>query len=181
MQGAFEHMAWYAIHVRTGSEDKVCEEIRKQLARVGFSEEYQLLVPKRKLQEKRQGEWNEVVRTMFPGYVLVESEDVRGLARETRKCKGVLRYLESEGKFQEVNLEEIAQIVFMTGEKGIIGISEISFSEEGLFTVISGPLKGYERIIKKIDKRKQRAIIHFLLCDQAHLMHVSITIVSKRN
>jgi len=170
-------MAWHAIHVRTGNEDKVCEEIRKQLTRVGYAEEYQLLVPKRTLQEKRQGEWSEVVRIMFPGYVLVETDEIRKLAQETRRCEGVYRYLENEGEFQKVKLEEIAQIVYMTGDDGMIGTSEIAFEEKGSFEVIRGPLKGYEGCIKKLDRHKLRATVEFDFGDRVHEVGLGISVV----
>jgi len=170
-------MSWYALHVTTGREDGICEEIRKQAALAGYKAEYKLLVPKRKLPEKRDGVYVEVLRTMFPGYVLVEPDEIRELAKITRKCKGIFRFLQSEGEFQEIRLEEISAIVYMTDEAGVIGASEV-IAEGGCIEVVNGPLKGYEGWIKKIDKYRQRAKVEFLFDGERHLIDLAIRSVS---
>jgi transcriptional antiterminator NusG len=172
---SLEHMAWYAIHVRTGREDAVCEEIRKQAALVGYSAEFELLVPKRKLQERRQGEFVEVIRTMFPGYVLVQSEDIRGIAEVTRRGKGIIRFLQNEDDFQEIRLEEISMIVYMTDEAGVIGVSE-ALVEGNMIQVVSGPLKGHEGLIKKIDKHHRRAKVEFWLDGRRRLIDLAVEV-----
>ncbi|MDR1464343.1 MAG: antiterminator LoaP [Oscillospiraceae bacterium] len=168
-------MAWYAIHVRTGQEDAVCGEIRRHLCLLGYAEAYRLLVPKRKLLEPHQGEFIEVIRTMFPSYVLVESEDIRGFAKETVPCNGIFRFLEHDGLFEEILLEEIAQIIYMTDEAGVIGASE-TIAEGVWVEVVSGPLKGFEGQIRKIDKHKRRAKVLFKFDGREHLIDLCVTI-----
>jgi len=172
-------MAWYAIHVRTGREDAVCEEIRKQVALLGYNAEYELLVPKRKLQERRQGEFVEVIRTMFPGYVLAQSEDIREFANVVTRGKGIFRFLQNEGEFQEIRLEEISAIVYMTDEAGVIGPSE-ALLEGDLITVVSGPLKGCEGLIKKIDKHHRRAKVEFWLDGRRHQIDLAVIVCSSQ-
>ena len=169
-------MSWYAIHVATGKEEAVCEEIRKQTALTGYETDYKLLVPKRKLPEKRDGVYVEVLRIMFPGYVLVESEEIQEFAEISQKCKGIFRFLQSEDEFQEVRLEEISAIVYMTDEAGVIGTSEV-IAEGGFIEVVSGPLKGYEGRIKKIDKYRRRAKVEFLFEGGRHLIDLGINVL----
>ena len=168
-------MAWHAIHVKTGREDAACEEIRKQAALLGYSAEHELLVPKRKLQERHQGEFVEVIRTMFPGYVLARSEDIEEFAEVAIRSKNVIRLLQAEGEFQEVRLEEISAIVYMTDEAGVIGRSEVLL-EGDLITVVSGPLKGHEGLIKKIDKHHHRAKVEFWLDGGRHLIDLTVDV-----
>ena len=182
-QGGIECMAWYAVHVRIGNEDEVCEKIRKKLANAGYDKAYRLLVPKRKLLERHNGLFVEMVRTMFPGYVLVESEDIRGVAKLTKSCKGIFRYLESEGEFQEIRLEEVSAIVYMTDEAGVIGSSEVLL-EGDVIEVTNGPLRGYEGLIKRIDKHHRRASVLFFLDGRQHFISLAVSIQSdetKRN
>jgi len=168
-------MGWYAIHVRTGREDVICEEIRKQVTLMGYSAEYELLVPKRKLQERHQGEFVEVIRTMFPGYVLAQSEDIQEFAKIVTRGKGIFRFLQTEGEFQEVRLEEIATIVSMTDDAGVIGTSEIR-AEGDIITVASGPLKGYEGLIRRIDKHHRRIKVEFLLDNRKYLIDLAANV-----
>jgi len=168
-------MAWYAIHVRTGREDAVCGEIRKQAALVGYDADFELLVPKRKLHERHQGMFVEVIRTMFPGYVLVQSGDIHKLVEAVVRSKGIIRFLQSEGEFQEARLEEIAAIVYMTDKAGVIGLSEVLLEGDPI-TVVSGPLKGYEGSIKKIDKHHHRAKVEFWLGCRRHLIDLAVEV-----
>jgi len=169
-------MSWYAIHVRTGREDAMCDRIRKQAAIMGYNIGFELLVPKRKLKERHQGECVEVIRTMFPGYVLVQSDEIRELAILTKHCEGLFRYLENEGEPQEIKLEEILAIACMTDEFGVIGTSKMQI-ESGIAQVVSGPLKGNERLIVKLDKHKQRAKVSFLLNGKTYLIDLGVTII----
>jgi transcriptional antiterminator NusG len=167
-------MAWYAIHVKTSRENAVCEAIRKQAVLAGYAAEYKLLVPKRKLPEKREGVYVEVLRIMFPGYVLVESEEIQEFAKIVTKAKGIFRFLQSEGEFQKIRLEEISAIVYMTDETDVIGASKV-IAEGGYIEVVSGPLKGYEGKIKRIDKHRRRAKVEFLFDGDKHLIDLGIT------
>jgi transcription antitermination factor NusG len=102
-------MAWYSIHVMTGREDIVCEGIREHLEKEGYAEPYKLFVVKRELLERRCGEYATVFKVMFPGYVLVESEDIQNLVNLTQNHKGVFRYLTNGSDFSEVDQWEMAK------------------------------------------------------------------------
>jgi transcriptional antiterminator NusG len=156
-QRRVEHMAWYAIHVATGREDAVCEEIRREVDTVGYDKDYRLFVPKRKLLETKEGETHEVLRTMFSGYVLVQTDEVREFAKIALKAKGIFRFLENDGMVQEIQVEEIALVLQMVEDDDVIGVSEIETDEFGFLRVISGPLKGLEGQIRKVDKYRHRA------------------------
>jgi len=166
-------MGWYAIHVRTGSEDAVCETIRQQVARMGYVGEFELLVPKRKLQERHQGKFIEVVRTMFPGYVLVQSEEIRELAEVAARAKGILRFLQNEGEFQEVNPAEIIAVLELVNDEGLIECSVVEI-EDGLVRVVSGPLKGHEGWIRKVDLHHRRVQVKFLFSNERYLIDLEI-------
>ena len=112
---------------------------------------------------------------MFPGYVLVESEEIIKLAEIVRNCKGLFRFLKNESEFQEIRLEEILAIVYMTDEVGVIGISEV-IAKGSFIEVVNGPLKGYEGLIRKVDKRHRRAKVEFLFEGGRHLIDLGVYI-----
>ena len=113
---------------------------------------------------------------MFPGYVLVQSEAIRDLVSLTRNCNDIYRYLESEGEFQKVPIEEIAMILQMINNEGIIDVSEICV-EDGWYEVISGPLKGLEGKIQKLDKYRHRAKIQFMF--NGEIRYIALSIKSR--
>jgi len=57
---------WYALFVTTGDEDKVKERIHFRM-----KDEIKALVPKRRMRERKEGKWDDKIRTLFPGYVLL--------------------------------------------------------------------------------------------------------------
>jgi hypothetical protein len=54
--------------------------------------------------------------------------------------KGVFRYLTSEGMFQEVARREMAQMICLTNNQGLIEISDV-YRDEDHILVLSGILK----------------------------------------
>lgn len=171
-------MRWYAIFVQTGKEDEVCIRIKEMLEYSGYEKNFELLVPKRKIKERRKGVFTEVKTSLFPGYVLISSDDILEIFHRTKKCNFLYRFLRIGETFEEIRLEEISNIIYMADEDGVIGISDI-FVENDMIKVLSGPLCNYTGVIKKIDKHKRRAKVVFKFSGQDHLIDVSINIIKK--
>ena len=61
-------MKWYALFVETGQEERL-----KQLINTVYpDEDIKILIPKRKLKERRQGKTHEVVKKLFPDTFLLK-------------------------------------------------------------------------------------------------------------
>jgi transcriptional antiterminator NusG len=148
---------------------------------VGYDKDYCLFVPKRKLLETKDGETHEVLRTMFLGYVLVESDEVREFAKIALKAKGIFRFLENGGVVQEIQVEEIALVLQMVSDDDVIGVSEIETDEFGFLRVISGPLKGLEGQIRKVDKYRHRAKVEVWLGGQKRLVGLGVQVAIKKS
>lgn len=171
-------MSWYAICVKTGYEDDFCrytDIIRDQR----YAEiEYTLLVPKRKIFERKQGIWREVVKTMFPGYVLLETDLIQDFFLHSRNSPHVIRFLRENSHFLEVKKDEIEQILRLADYQGLIEISK-AFVENERVRITEGPLLGREGIIKKIDKRKGRAKVKFTINQKVFLIDLGIEFMKK--
>jgi transcriptional antiterminator NusG len=171
-------MPWYALHVMTGREDIVCEKIRTYLDCVKYADSYKFFVVKREILERRQGIYSTVLRVMFPGYVLVESEDVLNLAWITKVCRGVFRYLTREGEFQEVAAQEMAQIICLTNEEGLIGISDV-YREGDSILPLGGPLKDCWGRVLKFDTYNRRAKVEFVFDGKTYAVGLGVRVVEK--
>lgn len=57
---------WYALYVAGGTEDKVKSILKQQMP------EFEFLVYRRKLRERKDGKWQMIERKMFPGYILMK-------------------------------------------------------------------------------------------------------------
>jgi transcription termination/antitermination protein NusG len=163
---------WYALFVLTGEEDKVKKrlEYRFRYSKLKF------IVPKRKLMERKEGKWEEKVRTIFPGYILVNGyigvEDYYFLVG----IPGLLRVLKDTCEPLEIPEQDIAVLKKLICNSDIIEHSSV-LVESGKVVVVDGPLLGLEGLIQSIDKRKGRARVRLNFACEPRLVDLSIFII----
>lgn len=191
-------MSWYVLSVETGKENLVQTFIHKRFDESVIS----AVVPKRRLQEQRQGQACMVCRTMFPGYVFVNTKmniqtyyELKGIPR----CYRLLNrfnnhYLRTQRSgltgngggaedtaesfmFSKVDDDEMAPILQLIGSDDVIDFSTL-YVENAKVTVCNGPLKGLEGLIKKIDKRKKRARIVLRFMGQDQTLDIGIEMLA---
>lgn len=184
-------MKWYALFVETGKEDIVRSAIQQQFD----SSIVMPIVPKRRLREKRDGVFYEINRILFPGYVFIKAQmsvdTYYGLKKIPRCYKLLNKYKYDEqytGKSEEANAaptslfsqideEEMTLITQLMDHDEIINYS-VLYVENARSQVRSGPLKGKEGMIKKIDKRKKRARIVLELMGKSIEVDVGVEVLS---
>ena len=185
----FQH--WYAIFVWSGEEDKVRRLLERKLSDKGIAA--QLFVPKIRrdlpadlrlklgLKEKPDPNEKERDKLMFQGYVLVGTDDIKGVFDVADGWKNVLRFLrEPDGEFHEIDQEEILWIVSIADEDGIIGVSEVCFDEDNRIVALSGPLKGKDNRVTKFDRKGSCAMVEFVIGDKRHEVWLGVRVVEGR-
>lgn len=171
-------MSWYALYVKTGYEEDVCHYIDKVKEYLLEDVKYNLLVPKRKIYERKQGVKNEVIKKMFPGYVLIETDNIIKFYSRAKGSPHIINFLRENDYFHEIRLDEIRQILHMIDHKGLIDVS-LAYVVNDKISISDGPLLGQEGIIKKIDKRKGRAKVEFIINNNSLLIDLGIDIIQK--
>jgi transcriptional antiterminator NusG len=147
-------MPLFALQVWTGEEERFLSQAQKRLGEA----EVRFYWPRRNLRIKRRGVWKESLAPIFPGYLFVKSDEIdASLYHALRAVPGFIRFLLSNDHI--VPLEEKDQKLlshfFAFGE--IIDKSIVYFDENRRIRILSGPLKGLEGLIIKVDRRKGRA------------------------
>lgn len=168
-------MGWHVIFVKTGKEDAVCMQMKNLLKNYT---DYELLVPKRKLMENHKGIFVETIKTMFPGYILIKTDNVWDIFDKTRNISSLYRFLKNNIEMQEIRMEEIADLFCMIDNKGIVGISDI-FVENDRIIVTKGPLMNYNGYVKKVDRRNHRVKVLFLFNGESHYIDISVNLIKK--
>ena len=80
---------WYVLHVRTGREMDVKQELLRK--------DYGAAVPTEIKTERRSGNWTQCERTLIPGYVFVEAAITDADYYNIRGIPGVIRFLSTDG------------------------------------------------------------------------------------
>ncbi|PWU67368.1 antiterminator LoaP [Gracilibacillus dipsosauri] len=176
-------MDWYALFVESGKE----EEVQKNLKLNFDNTILDSVIPKRKIPERRSGKVYHVKRYLFPGYVLVKTNMNSYIYHKIKKIPNFYRlvnrggyYSKNTGEtFTKIDEEEIIPLLKLLSKDDIIDFSKV-YIENSKVLVKSGPLKGMEGIIRKIDKRKNRAKILLNFMGREKTIDVGIEVLSNQ-
>jgi len=144
-------MHWYALFVKTGEEDT----LKKFIEILMPPDQLKILIPKRKIRERKQGKVYEKIKTLLPGYVLIYANMDVGFYYRLRSMPHLLTILKDKYEPIQIRDEEISVILALTNKGDVIGFSQI-YKEGDIIKVKKGPLVGLEGIIESYDHRKQR-------------------------
>ena len=168
-------MQWYALFVKTGEE----EVMRKYLETLLPYADMKILIPKRKLQERRMGKVRKVIRTLLPGYVLIKTEMDVGIYHQLKQMPGLLRILRDESEPSCIPEHEIATILALTSQSDVIEFSEV-YKEGDRIKVWAGPMEGHEGIIESYNHRKKRLKIRLEILGQVKKVDLGAELVEKK-
>jgi transcriptional antiterminator NusG len=167
-------MNWYALFVKTGEE----ELTRKYLETILPHADMKILIPKRKLKERRRGQIVECIRTLLPGYVLIKADMDNDLYYQLKSIPGLLRILKDEKEPVPIPEHEIAVILALTTNSDVIEFSEI-YKKGDRIKVCKGPMVGLEGIIDSYDHRKKRLKIRLEILGQVKKVDIGAELVHK--
>lgn len=162
---------WYAIQTFNGKEEKVRSYLINNIGN------YETLLPKRKLEIRRQGKYYMEEKSVYPGYFFVNGIDDK-IINELREAIGFVKVLWENSKPTPIPEDEMQFVFNITKDGEIIGFS-YGVKDGEKVRIVSGPLMHFEGIIKKIDRRKKRATIELELLNRTMLVNVGLEIVDK--
>lgn len=163
---------WHALFVETGEEDKVKERLLYRFR----DNNLRIIVPKRKLRERKNGKWETRIRTLFPGYILLNGCVSLDEYHLFKGVPGLIKPLTDTSGLLCIEEHEISVISRLICNDEIIGPSSV-FMEGGCVVVIDGPLLGMDGLIESIDRRKGRAKVRINFIGEPRLVELSISMV----
>lgn len=144
---------WYAIHTYSGYEEKVADSIRQRINAVDMADKiFDVMVPKEKQIQIKNGKRKVIEAKIFQGYVLVEMKLTDETWYIVRNTPGVTGFVGSGTEPTPVSEPEIAKI------KKRMGVEDpkhhIDYSEGEVVSITDGPFKGFDGAISEIDTSK---------------------------
>lgn len=144
---------WYAIHTYSGYEEKVAVSIRQRAESLDMADKiFEVLVPKEKMIEIKNGKRKVVEKRIFQGYVLVHmklTEDAWYIVRNTPNVTGFVGTGIDPTPISEDELEKIHKRMGLDQPK-----HKIDLKEGEVVSIIDGPFKGFDGSINEIDETK---------------------------
>ena len=144
---------WYAIHTYSGYEEKVAVSIKQRADSLDMADKiFDVMVPKEKQIEIKNGKRKVVEKRIFPGYVLVEmklSEDAWYIVRNTPNVTGFVGSGDTPTPVSEEEMTKIKKRMGVDTPK-----HKIDFSVGEVVSIIDGPFKGFDGTINEIDTQK---------------------------
>jgi transcriptional antiterminator NusG len=144
---------WYAIHTYSGYEEKVAESIRQRADSLDMRDKiFQILVPKEKMIEVKNGKRKVVEKRIFQGYVMVQmkmSEDAWYIVRNTPSVTG---FVGSGSEPTPIAADEMEKIMKRMGRDE--PKHKIDYRLGEVVNIIDGPFKGFDGTINEIDVSK---------------------------
>jgi transcription termination/antitermination protein NusG len=144
---------WYAIHTYSGYEEKVAESIRQRAESLDMKDKIiQVLVPKEKMIEIKNGKRRVVEKRIFQGYVLVQmrlSEDAWYIVRNTPSVTGFVGSGTDPTPIEQDEIEKIQKRMGLEQPK-----HKIDYNLGDVVSITDGPFKGFDGTINEIDAQK---------------------------
>ena len=167
-------VGWHVLQVVPGQEQSMAERaaslVGPELLSACSPLSYQLL-------KKQQGTWRLVTEVMFPGYVFLATGDIDAVRERLKLSTSFARLLGAGDAIFSLTPEESAFVSEFGGAGHVVGMSE-GVIEDGRTVVRSGPLRGREGLIRKIDRHKRVAYLDVGLLDQVRV-RVGLEITRK--
>jgi transcriptional antiterminator NusG len=162
---------WYALFCKTGDEENVKLRLEYRLG-----DRFKVIVPKRRLRERKNGQWHFVTRTFFPGYVLVHGNMDAYEYYEFKGVPGLLKLLRSGEDFTKIEPYEMEVLGRLISNDEIIGFSRL-LVEGKKITVVDGPLVSMEGYIESINHRKGRAKVRLNFLGEPRSVELGVEII----
>lgn len=144
---------WYAIHTYSGYEEKVAESIRQRAESLDMNDKiYQVLVPKEKMIEVKNGKRKVVEKRIFQGYVLVQLKMTEDAWYIVRNTPGVTGFVGSGTDPTPISTDEIEKIMKRMGRAE--PKHKIDYAIGEVVNITDGPFKGFDGSINEVDEAK---------------------------
>ena len=166
---------WYVIQTLKGKEYAVADEVARNVAVdgenvfvLGYEKEYRI-----------KGQWIKEQKPFFPGYIFVELEEADAGYFDRRLRRNKHKLMEVDGVITPIYPEEQEYLMRLGGEDHIIRHSE-GFRVEDRVMITSGPFKGYNGEIRKLDRHHRSAVISIPLLGRDMEVEIDLEIVESK-
>lgn len=166
---------WYVIQTSTGKEEKIKQECEQRISKDVLS---RCVLPMYEEKTRYKGQWHIQKKKLFPGYLFLISDDLDELHEQLKKVDAMTKLLGTGDDVIPLTQNEIDFLIRFAGDEELVKMSEGIIVGDKV-TILSGPLKGMESTIQKIDRHKRKAWLNLEMFGRMQLVEVGVEIVKK--
>lgn len=154
---------WYVLHVRTGSELDIAEQLRKR----GFS----AVVPTENRVIRKGGKWTQKIYIVFAGYVFIYMDYSWSKYYAMSGIYGIIKILgggQNPTPLSKSETEFILKLSELLAQPSVL-----KFKDDNSYEVISGFLADYTDNITKVERRYKKATVKVTVAGEEKEIKVS--------
>ncbi|MCA7121079.1 MAG: transcription termination/antitermination protein NusG [Acidibrevibacterium sp.] len=171
---------WYVVHVYSGFEKKIAQQIKEQAAQKGLADQFgDILVPAEEVVELRRGQKVNAERKFFPGYVLVHMEltdEAWHLVKDTPKVTG---FLGGRQRPSPISDAEAERVMNQTKEGAEHPRPAVLFEVGENVRVAEGPFTSFNGTVEEVDEEKGRVKVSVSIFGRATPVDLEYSQVEK--
>ena len=148
---------WYVVHVFSGSEKKVCQNIEEQIISKDMGSLIEeVLVPTEEVVEIRRGAKVQSEKKFFPGYILIKMEMTDETWHLIKAQPKVTGFLGGKGKPVAISETEANRLIDQISEGIDRPRSSVVYEIGEEVRVSDGPFQSFNGLVEEIDEDKSR-------------------------
>lgn len=144
---------WYVIHTYSGYEERVTDNLKQRIKSLRMEDKiFDVIVPKEKTIEIRNGRRRTVEKRIFPGYVMVEmvvTDESWYVVRNTPQVTGFVGSGTTPIPMSETEVSTIQKRMGLEEPK-----FKIDLVPSDLVSIVDGPFKGFDGTVDNVDQEK---------------------------
>ena len=148
---------WYVVHVFSGSEKKVCQNIEEQIISKDMGSLIEeVLVPTEEVVEIRRGSKVQSEKKFFTGYILIKMEMTDETWHLIKAQPKVTGFLGGKGKPVAISETEANRLIDQISEGIDRPRSSVVYEIGEEVRVSDGPFQSFNGLVEEIDEDKSR-------------------------
>jgi transcriptional antiterminator NusG len=144
---------WYVIHTYSGYEEQVADSLKQRIESMNMGDKiFDVVVPKEKQIEIKNGKRKIVEKKIFPGYVIVDmivTDDSWYVVRNTPNVTGFIGFGVRPTPMSKEEIDRIRKRMGVEEPKYMIDLRV-----DDLVKITDGALKGFEGKVEEVDQGK---------------------------
>ncbi len=174
-------MRWYVVHAYSGYEAFVRDALKERIREVSVEDKFgDILVPKEKIIEMRQGQKRESERKYFPGYVLVQMLMDEETWHLVRKVPKVLGFIGGTSERPAPISDKEADAILQRMEESVDKPKPKILYEAGeVVRVVDGPFADFNGVVEEVNYEKSRLRVAVLIFGRSTPVELEFSQVEK--